>query len=57
MAASIDFEAGPKQELLELRSEDERLRKLTELLTTTMKRLDYAERAQELSRSNGKVRR
>ena len=57
MAASIDFEAGPKQELLELRSEDERLRKLTELLTMTMKRLDYAERAQELSRSNGKVRR
>ena len=57
MAASIDFEAGPKQELLELRSEDERLRRLTELLTTTMKRLDYAERAQELSRSNGKVRR
>ena len=57
MAASIDFDAGPKQELLELRSEDERLRRLTELLTTTMKRLDYAERAQELSRSNGKVRR
>ena len=57
MAASIDFEAGPKQELLELRSEDERLRRLTELLRTTMKRLDYAERAQELSRSNGKVRR
>ena len=57
MAASIDFEAGPKQELLELRSEDERLRRLTELLTATMKRLDYAERAQELSRSNGKVRR
>ena len=43
MAASIDFEAGPKQELLELRSEDERLRKLTELLTMTMKRLDYAD--------------
>ena len=57
MAASIDFEAGPKQELLELRSEDERLRRLTELLTATMKRLDFAERAQELSRSNGKVRR
>ena len=56
MAASIDFAADSKQELLELRSEQERLAKLTELLASTIKRLEYAERAQEQSRSNGKVR-
>jgi Lon protease-like protein len=56
MAASIDFAPGSKQDLLELRSEPERLRRLLEMLTATLKRLDYAERAQELSRSNGKVR-
>ncbi|MBA3840906.1 MAG: peptidase S16, partial [Thermoleophilaceae bacterium] len=44
------------QELLELRSESERLRALTTLFETTMKRLDYAEKAGERARSNGRIR-
>jgi hypothetical protein len=56
MAATIDFRPGDKQALLELRSEPERLRALTALLETTMKRLDYAERASERARSNGRIR-
>lgn len=56
MAASVDFALESKQELLELRSEEERLRRLGELFRVTMQRLDYAERAGELARSNGKVR-
>ena len=56
MAASVDFGPEAKQALLELRSEEERLAKVAELFTTTMKRLDYAERTAEVARSNGKVR-
>jgi Lon protease-like protein len=56
MAATIDFRPGDKQALLELRSEPERLRALTALLEATMKRLDYAERAAERARSNGRIR-
>jgi Lon protease-like protein len=56
MAASVDFAPESKQELLELRSEEQRLRRLGELFRVTMQRLDYAERAGELARSNGKVR-
>jgi Lon protease-like protein len=55
MAATIDFELGAKQKLLELRSEEERLRRVADMLSTTMKRLDYAERASEVARSNGRV--
>ena len=56
MAATIDFRPEDKQELLELRSECERLRALTTLFETTMKRLDYAEKAGERARSNGRIR-
>jgi Lon protease-like protein len=56
MAATIDFAPEAKQDLLELRSEEERFRMVSELFEATMKRLDYAERAAERSRSNGKVR-
>ena len=56
MAASVDFGPKAKQALLELRSEQERLAKVAGLFTTTMKRLDYAERTAEVARSNGKVR-
>ncbi|MEJ7717049.1 MAG: hypothetical protein WKF31_03450 [Thermoleophilaceae bacterium] len=56
MAATIDFRPEDKQELLELRSESERLRALTTLFETTMKRLDYAEKAGERARSNGRIR-
>ena len=56
MAATVDFELESKQELLELRSENERLRRLGQLFGSTIKRLDYAERAGQLARSNGKIR-
>jgi Lon protease-like protein len=56
MAATLDFALDAKQGLLELRSEDRRLERLSELFGATMKRLDYAERAAERARSNGKVR-
>lgn len=56
MAATVEFPHEAKQDLLELRSEEERMRALGELLEATMKRLDYAEETNELAKSNGKVR-
>jgi Lon protease-like protein len=56
MAATIEFGPGEKQELLELRSEDERLRRLSVLFGETVKRIEQRERAGELAKSNGKVR-
>jgi Lon protease-like protein len=56
MAATLDFALDAKQSLLELRSEGRRLERLSELFAATINRLDYAERAAERARSNGKVR-
>jgi Lon protease-like protein len=56
IAATIDFALDAKQSLLESRSEDERLRMLSELLSAAMKRVDYVERAGERAKSNGKLR-
>jgi Lon protease-like protein len=56
MAATIEFEAAPKQELLELRSERERLVQVRDLFVATMKRISDAEEAGELARSNGRIR-
>ncbi len=56
MAATIEFGAEEKQELLELRSEDERLKRLSALFTTTLKQIEQKERAAEVAKSNGKVR-
>jgi Lon protease-like protein len=56
MAATLNFALEAKQDLLELRSENERLHRLTELFEMTMKRLDYAERVAEQAQGNGKVR-
>jgi Lon protease-like protein len=56
MAATVEFPLQAKQRLLELRSEEERLHAVGELLEAAMKRLDYVERASERARSNGKVR-
>jgi Lon protease-like protein len=56
MAATLDFALDAKQGLLELRSEDSRLERLSDLFDATIKRLDHAERAAEQARSNGKVR-
>ena len=56
MAATVDFGLDAKQALLDLRSENARLRLLARLFRAAIKRLDFAERAQERARSNGRVR-
>ncbi len=56
MAATVEFGAEAKQELLELRSENARLRLLEMLLRAAIKRLELIDRAQARARSNGKVR-
>jgi Lon protease-like protein len=56
MAATVDFGLEAKQGLLDLRSENARLRLVTRLFRAAMKRLDLMERAQERAQSNGKVR-
>jgi Lon protease-like protein len=56
MAATVDFGLDAKQGLLDLRSENARLRLVTRLFRAAAKRLDFIERAQERARSNGKVR-
>ena len=56
MAATVEFGVEAKQELLELRSENARLRLLTMLLSAAIERLDPLERAQARALSNGKVR-
>jgi Lon protease-like protein len=56
MAATIEFDAAPKQSLLELRSERERLVQVRDLFVATMKRISDAEEAGELARSNGRIR-
>ncbi len=56
MAATVDFGTDVKQELLELRSENARMRLLTLLFRAAIKRLELVERAQARARSNGKVR-
>ena len=56
MAATVDFGLEAKQGLLDLRSENARLRLVTRLFRAATKRLDLIERAQARARSNGKVR-
>ncbi len=56
MAATVEFPIGTKQELLELRSENARLRMLAAMLKDALERLELVERAQARARSNGKVR-
>jgi Lon protease-like protein len=56
MAATVELGLDAKQELLELRSENARLRLLAPMLREAIKRLALAERAQAGARSNGKVR-
>ena len=55
MAATIAFDLEEKQELLELRSEAERLGRLTALCATALKRYEHAERAAERAKTNGRV--
>ena len=56
MAATVDFGLDAKQGLLELRSENARLRLVTRLFRAALKRLEFSDRAQARARSNGKVR-
>ncbi len=56
MAATVDFGLDAKQGLLDLRSENARMRLATRLFKAAVKRLDFVERAQARARSNGKVR-
>jgi len=56
MAATVDFGLDAKQGLLDLRSENARMRLVTRLFRAAIKRLDFIERAQARARSNGKVR-
>ena len=55
MAATIAFENDAKQELLELRSESERLSRLASLCTRALERFEYAQQASERAQTNGKV--
>ena len=55
MAATIAFDLEAKQELLELRSEAERLQRLTSLCASALDRYEHAEEAAERAKSNGKV--
>jgi Lon protease-like protein len=56
MAATVEFGLEAKQGLLDLRSENARMRLLARLFRAATKRLDFIERAQARARSNGKVR-
>lgn len=56
MAGTVELEPDAKQELLELRSENARMRLLTLLFRAAIQRLELVDRAQARARSNGKVR-
>jgi Lon protease-like protein len=56
MAGTVEFGPDGKQELLELRSENARMRLLAVLFRAAIKRLELIDRAQARARSNGKVR-
>ena len=56
MAATVDFGLEAKQGLLDLRSENARLRLVTRLFRAASRRLEFIERAEARARSNGKVR-
>jgi Lon protease-like protein len=56
MAATVEFGLEAKQGLLDLRSENARMRLVTRLFRGAIKRLDFVDRAETRARSNGKVR-
>jgi Lon protease-like protein len=56
MAATVEFGPDAKQGLLDLRSENARLRLLGRLLRAALKRLEFVDLAQTRARSNGRVR-
>jgi Lon protease-like protein len=56
MAGTVDFGLEAKQGLLDMRSENARLRLVTRLFRAAMKRMEFVTHAQARARSNGKVR-
>lgn len=56
MAGTVDFGLEAKQGLLELRSENARMRLVAQLFRAARKRLEFVDRAQARARSNGRVR-
>lgn len=56
LAASVEFASQAKQQLLESRSENARLRQLLALLRAALKRLEFADLARVRGASNGVVR-
>ena len=54
MAATVEFDLEAKQGLLDSRSENDRLRLVTGLLRSALRRLAYIEKAQARARTNGK---
>jgi Lon protease-like protein len=56
LASTVEFGLEAKQGLLELRSENARLRLVARLMRAAHKRLEMVDRAQVRARSNGKVR-
>lgn len=55
MAATIAFDLSDKQELLELRGENDRMARLAELCAVASKRLARSQEASERASTNGKV--
>jgi Lon protease-like protein len=55
MAATVEHPAEAKQALLELRTENDRLRMVDEMFRTAIKRVAYAEEAAERAQTNGSV--
>ena len=55
LAARIEFDVGPKQELLESRSERERLARVVEILDGTATQLAREKEARERASGNGRV--
>ena len=56
MAATLDFALDAKQDLLELRSEEQRLQRLGELFASTIERLERAEATAEMAKGNGHMK-
>jgi Lon protease-like protein len=55
MAATVEFGLDAKQDLLELRSEADRMKAVADLFGKTMQRLDFSEHVGEVARTNGKI--
>lgn len=56
MAATVEFDLDAKQGLLDVRSENARLRLVARIFRGALRRLEFVEKAQARARSNGKIR-